>query len=113
MDRYDDVDVFSGLDDGKGKHHAVDLDRTGKRLFDRALQNDETRLRAVLDQFAGHGLVLPVVGQAATIGALPVAVAQPCGALVGYLSITHHRACPRRLTDDIGPRAGGPHPIDA
>lgn len=85
IDRYDDVDVFIGLDVGKGEHHAVALDRTGKRLFDKALPNDETRLRAVLDQLAGHGLVFLVVDQPATIGALPVAVARACGALVGYL----------------------------
>ena len=53
IDRYDDVDVFIGLDVGKDEHHAVALDRAGKRLFDKALPNDETRLRAVLDQLAG------------------------------------------------------------
>lgn len=71
IDRYDDVNVFIGLDVGKGEHHAVALDPTGKRLFDKALPNDETRLRAVLDQLAGHGLILLVVDQPATIGALP------------------------------------------
>lgn len=85
IDRYDDVDVFIGLDVGKGEHHAVALDRAGKRLFDKALPNDETRLRAVLDKLAGHGLILLVVDQPATIGALPVAVAQDCGTLVAYL----------------------------
>jgi transposase len=39
----------------------------------------------VLDQLATHGTILLVVDQPATIGALPVAVAQACGALVGYL----------------------------
>ena len=85
IDRYDEVDVFVGLDVGKGEHHAVALDRTGKRLFDRALPNDERRLRGVLDQLKAHGTILLVVDQPATIGALPVAVAQAGGALVGYL----------------------------
>ena len=85
IDRYDDVDVFIGLDVGKGEHHAVALDRTGKRLFDKALPNDETKLRAVLAQLREHGLILLVVDQPATIGALPVAVAQAEGALVGHL----------------------------
>ena len=85
IDRYDEVGVFVGLDVGKGEHHAVALDRAGKRLFDKALPNDETRLRGVLTQLATHGLVLLVVDQPATIGALPVAVAQAMGALVGYL----------------------------
>lgn len=85
IDRYEDVDVFIGLDVGKGEHHAVALDKTGKRLLDKALPNDERRLRAVLGELARQGLVLLVVDQPATIGALPVAVAQAEGALVGYL----------------------------
>ena len=85
IDNYEDVDVFVGLDVGKGEHHAVALDKTGKRLLDKALPNDERRLRAVLGELARQGLVLLVVDQPATIGALPVAVAQAEGALVGYL----------------------------
>lgn len=85
IDNYDEVEVFVGLDVGKGEHHAIALDKTGRRLFDKALPNDEARLREVLNQFADHGLVLLVVDQPATIGALPVAVAQAQGALVGYL----------------------------
>ena len=83
--RYDEVVGFVGLDVGKGEHHAVALDRAGKKLFDKALPNDERRLRGVLDQLATHGTILLVVDQPATIGALPVAVAQAAGALVGYL----------------------------
>ena len=85
IDRYDEVSVFVGLDVGKGEHHAVALDRGGNRLFDKALPNDETRLRSVLERLTTHGLVLLVVDQPATIGALPVAVAQDMGAVVGYL----------------------------
>lgn len=82
---YDQVDVFVGLDVGKCEHHAVALDRTGKKLYDRALPNDERRLRAVLADLQQHGVVLLIVDQPATIGALPVAVGQAAGALVGYL----------------------------
>jgi hypothetical protein len=32
-----DIDVFIGLDVGKSGHHAVALDKAGKKLFDRAL----------------------------------------------------------------------------
>lgn len=85
IENYDQVDVFVGLDVGKGEHHAVALDRTGTKLHDRALPNDERRLRAVLADLQKHGVVLLVVDQPATIGALPVAVAQAAGALVGYL----------------------------
>lgn len=43
-----DIDVFIGLDVGKSGHHAVALNREGKRLFDKALPNDEARLREIL-----------------------------------------------------------------
>lgn len=82
---YDDVDVFVGVDVGKGEHHAVAIDRAGKRLFDRALPNDEARLRELIGGLKRHGSVLFVVDQPATIGALPLAVAHAEGVLVGYL----------------------------
>ncbi|UOE46020.1 IS110 family transposase [Agromyces larvae] len=85
MTGHTDVEVFIGLDVGKGEHHAVALDRAGTRLFDKPLPNDETRLRTLIDELRGRGPVLLVVDQPATIGALPVAVAQAAGALVGYL----------------------------
>lgn len=80
-----DIDVFIGLDVGKLGHHAVALNRAGKKLFDKALPNDENRLREILGSLSAHGKILLVVDQQATIGALPVAVAQSAGAAVGYL----------------------------
>lgn len=77
--------VFCGIDVGKGEHHAVGLDTGGKRLFDKALPNDEIRLRAVFDQLAARGPLLIVVDQPNTIGALPVTVARACGHDVAYL----------------------------
>ncbi|MGI5219414.1 IS110 family transposase [Nocardia sp. CA-290969] len=77
--------VFCGVDVGKGEHHAVGLDPAGKRLFDKALPNDEARLRAVFDQLATRGPLLIVVDQPNTIGALPVTVARDCGHDVAYL----------------------------
>jgi transposase len=77
--------VFCGVDVGKGEHHAVGLDPNGKRLFDKALPNDESRLRAVFDKLAAHGRLLIVVDQPNTIGALPVTVARACGHDVAYL----------------------------
>ena len=69
--------VFIGLDVGKAEHHAVALTAAGKKVYDKALPNDETRLRGILDELArAHGPALLVVDQPATIGALPVAVAQ-------------------------------------
>ena len=85
IENYDSVDVFIGVDVGKSEHHAVALDRTGKRLYDKALPNDEARLRAVIQKLKVRGQVLLVVDQPETVGALPVAVAYAEGILVGYL----------------------------
>ncbi|TFC30323.1 IS110 family transposase [Cryobacterium sp. TMT2-18-3] len=85
IENYDSVDVFIGVDVGKGEHHAVALDRAGKQLFDKALPNDEAKLRELIGQLKRHGQVLFVVDQPATIGALPIAVAQAEDVLVGYL----------------------------
>jgi transposase len=82
---YGDVDVFVGVDVGKGEHHAVALDKAGQRLFDKALPNDEKKLRELIGALKQHGTVLFVVDQPKTIGALPVAVAYDEGVLVGYL----------------------------
>ena len=76
IDNYDSVDVFIGVDVGKGEHHAVALDRAGKVLFDKALPNEEAKLRDLIGRLKQRGQVLFVVDQPATIGALPIAVAQ-------------------------------------
>lgn len=34
--QHDAIDVFVGVDIGKGQHHAVALDRNGKRLYNKA-----------------------------------------------------------------------------
>ena len=71
--------VYIGLDVGKTDHHAVALTAAGETVYDKALPNDETRLWAILEDLVeAHGSVLLVVDQPATIGALPVAVAQSC-----------------------------------
>lgn len=70
-----DIEVFVGIDVGKTDHWATALTREGRKVFDRALPNDETRLRGLYDKLADHGRVLVVVDQPATIGALAVAVA--------------------------------------
>lgn len=85
IENYDSVDVFVGVDVGKGEHHAVAVNRAGKVVFDKALPNDEDKIRAVLQKLKQHGIVLVVVDQPATIGALPIAVAQAESVLVGYL----------------------------
>jgi hypothetical protein len=61
-----DIDVFIGLDVGKSGHHAVGLNRAGKKLFDKALPNDEARLRRDPGFLSGHGKILLIVDQPAT-----------------------------------------------
>ena len=80
-----DIDVFIGIDVGRHNHHAVALDRDGKQLLPKPLPQNETKLRTLLDRLRKHGTLLVVVDQPATIGALPVAVAQAEGITVAYL----------------------------
>ncbi|MDR6621070.1 hypothetical protein J2X81_001314 [Sinomonas atrocyanea] len=53
--------VLVALDVGKSDHHAVALTAVGKTVLDKALPNDETELRAILEDVAVRGLVLMVV----------------------------------------------------
>ena len=81
----EDIEVFIGIDVGKSEHWATALSREGRKILDRALPNDEDRLREVYQRLQAKGQVLVVVDQPATIGALAVAVAQDMGITVGYL----------------------------
>jgi len=85
IDQHDRIEVFVGVDVGKDAHHAVALDRKGKRLLDRALPNDEAKLRTLIAGLKEHGEILLVVDQPATIGALPLAVARAEHIGVAYL----------------------------
>lgn len=77
--------VFIGLDVGKSEHHCTALNTAGKRLADRRLPNDEAALRELFTGLAARGQVVVVVDQPASIGALPVAVAQAMGLATAYL----------------------------
>src|SRR5699024_11696958 len=80
-----DYEVFVGLDVGKEEHHACALDPSGHRAHDKALPQDESKLRELFAKLTHRGPVLVVVDQPATIGALPVAVARDLGLDVAYL----------------------------
>ncbi|MDO5745982.1 MAG: IS110 family transposase [Micrococcaceae bacterium] len=82
---HETIDVFIGVDVGKSNHHAVALNKAGKKLLDKALPQDEAKLRSLIKSLSKHGRLLFVVDQPATIGALPVAVAQAAGIQVAYL----------------------------
>ena len=62
----EDIDVFIGIDVGKSEHWATALSRDGQKVLDRALPNDEERLRALYKKLADHGNLLVVVDQPAT-----------------------------------------------
>ena len=79
------IEVFCGVDVAREIHHAVAVDRSGRRLADRPLPNDETALRRLFTELAGHGRLLVVVDQPASVGALAIAVARSMAVEVGYL----------------------------
>ncbi len=54
-------------------------------MFDKALPNDEDKLRTLIAGLKTHGEILLVVDQPATIGALPITVARAEGIEVAYL----------------------------
>ncbi|MGA7207007.1 MAG: IS110 family transposase [Specibacter sp.] len=85
IQNHDSIDVFIGVDVGKTNHHAVALNKAGKKLLDKALPQDEAKLKTLIKSLSKHGRLLFVVDQPATIGALPVAVAQAAGIQVAYL----------------------------
>ena len=45
---------------GKSEHWATALTRTGRKIFDKALPNDEARLRVLCEKLADHGSLLVV-----------------------------------------------------
>ncbi|MFF3538049.1 IS110 family transposase [Streptomyces sp. NPDC002466] len=81
-----DIDVFLGLDVGKGEHHATAVTPAGEKTFDKRLPNTEPKLRELFAKLqAKHGTVLVVVDRPASIGALPLAVARHMGCPVACL----------------------------
>ncbi len=79
------VDVWVGLDVGKGEHFADVLDDDGERLFAQAVANDQAALEALLDRAGGHGTAGLVTGQPGSIAQLALAVAARRGIPVAYV----------------------------
>ena len=77
--------VFLGLDVGKTEHWACAITMNQKVVWNKALPNDEAKLVDMYRRLQEHGSLLVVVDQAATIGALAVAVAQHMAIPVAYL----------------------------
>ncbi|MFF8715117.1 IS110 family transposase [Streptomyces sp. NPDC015184] len=81
-----DIDAFLGPDVGKGEHHATAVTPAGKKAFDKRLPNTEPKPCELFAELqAKHGTVLVVVDQPASIGALPITVAQDMGCPVAHL----------------------------
>ncbi len=77
---------WAWTDVGKQTHHGHGLTPAGKKVFDKPLPNSEPKLRAVFDKLRDKfGTVLVIVDQPASIGALPLTVAQDTGCQVAYL----------------------------
>lgn len=83
--RYDNYDVYCGIDVGKFTHHAIALRPDGSRILSRELPQDETKLRELFGALGKFGSVLVVVDQPRNIGALPLAVARDCELDLAYL----------------------------
>src|SRR5215475_7181614 len=79
------VDVWVGLDVGKGEHFADVLDSDGERLFARAVANDQASLEVLLDRAAGHGEPGLVIDQPGSIAQLALAVAARRQVPVAYV----------------------------
>lgn len=59
----DQVAVLVGIDVGKSEHWAHAQDPSGKKLLDKALPNDEAKLRLIYQQLSEHGPVSVLVDQ--------------------------------------------------
>lgn len=87
---------------GKHTHHAVAVNGAGKRLFDKALLNDENKLRSQLSDVKLRGQILLVVDQTAPIGALSVTIARSEGVLVPEAARTlPHALRTLKLADEL------------
>lgn len=89
------IDVYLGLDVGKGDHHAAAVNQAGKKVFDKPLPNSEPRLRELFDKLqAKHGTVLVVVDQCGYHRG-PAAGGRPGRGLPGRLPARTHDAADR------------------
>ena len=81
---------------GKSEHWATALSREGRKILDRALPNDEDRLREVYQRLQAKGQVLVVVDQPATSRPACHHRGPGRGSGPGH---GHHRGLPARTVD--------------
>lgn len=86
MNDHHERGVLLGPDVGKSAHHGHDLTPACKKVLDKQLPNTDPKLRQVFDKLKTKiGTALAIVDQPASIGALPLTVAQHAGCKVVYL----------------------------
>ena len=109
-------DIWCGLDVGKQAHHACALDAAGKKVFDKPLPQDQSKLEDLFTRLSEHGRVLVIVDQPNTIGALPIAVARSMGIQVAYLpGLAMRRAAdlyPGNARPTRATRSSSPTPLE-
>lgn len=79
------IDVFLGLNVGKGEHHAIAVTPPERRRSTSACPTPSPGSASCSKLQAKRGMVLVVVDQPASIGTLPLAVARGRGCPVAYL----------------------------
>ncbi len=81
----EEVDVWVGLDVGKGSHFGWVLDNDDNDLFSRPVGNDEAALDTLFDDAGLHGTPGLVIDQPGSIGQLALVVAARRGVPVAYV----------------------------
>lgn len=94
-------DVFCGIDVGKSSNHVVALDRHGEEpLINRSIPQEETEIRAVLEEALFHGRALVIVDQFGAFGRLVVGVAKSMGIPVAHMSPRRFRQVAETYGED-------------
>lgn len=80
------IDVFVGVDMGKGEHYAQVISKDGAEHFDRPVANDQATIEKLLDDASSHGRVALVIDQPASGAQLLLAIAHSRQSAVAYVT---------------------------
>ncbi|WP_420611877.1 IS110 family transposase [Candidatus Spongiisocius sp.] len=78
--------VFVGIDIAKGNHYACAVSASGKALFARAVPNDESAIRRMIDDAGDHGRPALVVDMTSSAAVLALTVAAEMTIPVAYVT---------------------------
>lgn len=70
----DNTLIYCGIDVGKSFHHGVIIDSSGKKIHSQKFIQDESQIRALLNEALQHGTAVVVVDQPRSVGSLVVNV---------------------------------------